>query len=120
MAASDRIGTLRFELPTEESGLRNYERAQVSKSGSMSVFGITIDSLQIPNRVSLAKIDAEGHETEILNGMRQTIVRDLPIVIVEDNGGPIPPFLNKLGYESKKIQSNSPNIVLMATRMPSC
>jgi FkbM family methyltransferase len=120
LAASGRTGTLSFELPTEQGGLRNYERARVCKSGVMSVFGITIDSLQIPNRVSLAKIDAEGHETEILNGMRQTIARDLPILIVEDNDRPIPNFLNQLGYESEKIRSNSPNIVFMATRAPSC
>jgi FkbM family methyltransferase len=119
LAATDRVGTLFFELPLDPAGLRNYERAQASKSGATPVFGIPIDALQLPNRVSLAKIDAEGHEIEILNGMRNTIERDLPVLIVEDNGGTIPGFLNGLGYESKKIRSSSPNVVFIATGEPS-
>jgi FkbM family methyltransferase len=120
LAASDRVGMLFFELPIDQAGLCNFERAQVNKSGATPVFGISIDALQLPNRVSLAKIDAEGHETEILNGMRQTIERDLPALIVEDNGGPFPDFLSRLGYVSEKIQSNSPNIVFTTMKTPSC
>jgi FkbM family methyltransferase len=120
LAASDHVGMLSFELPIDQAGLRNYERAQVTRDGTTPVFGISIDALQLPNRVSLAKIDAEGHETEILNGMRHTIERDLPALIVEDNGGGFPDFLNRLGYVSEKIRSDSPNVVFMATRAPSC
>jgi FkbM family methyltransferase len=86
LAASDNVGTFSFELPIDQAGLHNYERAQVNENGSLPVLGIPIDTLRIPNRVSLAKIDAEGHEIEILNGMRNTIERDLPVLIVEDNG----------------------------------
>lgn len=120
LAASDCVGTLSFELPTDQAGLRNYERAHVSRKGPTSVFGISIDSLQLPKRVSLAKIDAEGHEIEILNGMRHTIERDLPVLIIEDNGGNIPEFLNRLGYLAERIRANSPNILLTATRAPGC
>jgi len=117
LAASDHVGALCFDLPIDEAGLRNYERAQVSKNGTTSVLGISIDALRLPNRVSLAKIDAEGHETEIMHGMRQTIERDLPVLIVEDNGQPVPEFLAHLGYKSETIQSNSPNVVLLPTTL---
>lgn len=79
----------------------------------MTVLGISVDALSLPNRVSLAKIDAEGHETEIIHGMRQTIERDLPVLIVEDNGQPMPEFLAGIGYRSTRIQSNSPNVILI-------
>jgi FkbM family methyltransferase len=113
VAASDHVGALCFDLPIDEVGLRNYERAQVSKNGTMPVLGISIDALRLPHRVSLAKIDAEGHETEIMHGMRHTIERDLPVLIVEDNGQPVPDFLAHLSYKSEKIQSNSPNVVFI-------
>lgn len=111
LAASDQTGTLSFELPVEQVGLRNYERAHVSKNGATPVFGISIDALRIPNRVSLAKIDAEGHEMQILNGMQNTIERDLPVLIVEDNNGKVPDFLNRLGYLPGTIRSESPNLI---------
>jgi FkbM family methyltransferase len=120
LAASDHVGTLSFKLPIDKSGLRNYERAQVSKSGATQVYGISIDALKLPNRVSLIKIDVEGYEPEILNGMRQTIERDLPVLIVEDNGSPFPDFLSRAGYESKKIGINSPNVIFTAIGAPSC
>ena len=88
-----------------------YERAHVSKNGATPVFGISIDALRIPNRVSLAKIDAEGHEMQILNGMQNTIERDLPVLIVEDNNGKVPDFLNRLGYLPGTIRSESPNLI---------
>jgi FkbM family methyltransferase len=111
LAASEQTGTLSFELPVEQVGLRNYERAHVSQNGAMHVFGIPIDALQITNRISLAKIDAEGHEMQVLNGMRNTIERDLPVLIVEDNSSMVPDFLSGLGYQSGKIRSDSPNLI---------
>ncbi|MDR3736512.1 MAG: FkbM family methyltransferase [Acidobacteriaceae bacterium] len=115
MAASDHSGILSFELPIDQSGLRNYERAQVSQNGKTPVFGIPIDALQLTKRLSLAKIDAEGHEPQVLNGMRHTIERDLPVLIVEDNCELLPDFLYRLGYVSEKLRSDSPNVILSIT-----
>jgi FkbM family methyltransferase len=113
LAATDHVDTLFFQLPIDNAGLRNYERAQVSKSGVTPVLGIPIDALQLTERVTLAKIDAEGHEAEILNGMRNTIERDLPALIVEDNGISFPEFLSQLGYKPQKIRPDSPNLVFI-------
>ncbi|MEQ8384489.1 MAG: FkbM family methyltransferase [Coleofasciculus sp. A1-SPW-01] len=41
-----------------------------------------LDDYQFKN-VSLIKIDVEGHESEVLEGARETILRDKPVLIVE-------------------------------------
>jgi hypothetical protein len=45
--------------------------------------------------------------------MRNTIERDLPVLIVEDNGNPFPSFLSQLGYQPQKIRPDSPNLVFI-------
>lgn len=114
LAASGRTGTLSFHLPVDQAGLNNYERAHAREGGATSVLATTIDALQLPHRISLVKVDAEGHENPVLFGMRETIARDLPILIVEDNGTDAPEFLSHLGYRPQKIKDNSPNIVYIA------
>lgn len=43
---------------------------------------VAIDSLQLP-RLDLAKIDVEGMELDVLAGMRETLERTRPVLIVE-------------------------------------
>jgi FkbM family methyltransferase len=118
LAVSDKTGMLFFDVPVDGTGLQNYERAQVKSCGATAVLGISIDSLNLPRRISLAKIDAEGHENEILAGMRRTIERDLPTLIVEDNGEPTPGFLVDLGYLPER-KHKSPNIIFASPGLPS-
>lgn len=47
---------------------------------------ITIDSLQLSN-VSMIKIDVEGMEEQVLDGARETILANRPIIIIEIMGG---------------------------------
>ena len=47
---------------------------------------ITLDSLAI-NNVSLMKVDVDGWEGKFLDGARETILRNKPVIIIEIEGG---------------------------------
>ena len=49
---------------------------------------------------SIVKIDAEGHELSVLEGMQETIARANPIFMIENNDyHRVTPFLAKFGYD---------------------
>ena len=67
----------------------------------------TLDSKKDIDNVMLIKIDVEGHEYNAINGARNVIQRDNPIIIFEQhisdfkNGeSPVLILLNELGYKS--------------------
>jgi FkbM family methyltransferase len=55
-----------------------------SELGSYSVPLVTIDGLEFPS-VDLVKIDVEGHELQVLEGMVDTISRCRPVMYIEDD-----------------------------------
>ena len=88
MAASDRSQDVYMELPRFGSGLNNYYRASISTHGTHHVRAIPLDSLEL-NQVALIKIDAEGHDLEVLQGAQRLIQQSRPKLIVEENSGGI-------------------------------
>lgn len=86
LAASDTPKDVRMELPKFGSGLSNYYRASISSVGTYPVRAIPLDSLSL-ERVSLIKIDAEGHDLAVLEGAQRLIQRCRPKLIVEENSG---------------------------------
>jgi FkbM family methyltransferase len=113
LAASEEAKVECFDIPTDSAGLPSYARAHASESGAIRVLGIAIDSLQLQHRVSLAKIDAEGGEKAILCGMLQTIEKDHPVLIIEDNCETILDMLKPFGYTAFKVRDNSRNTVYL-------
>lgn len=77
---------------------------------------ITLDSLKLQN-ISMIKIDVENHENEVLEGAKETIMNNKPIIFVENlyygypnvcpNPNPHEKIFNELKY--KKIMSNIAN-----------
>lgn len=70
---------------------------------------ITIDSLNLEN-VSLIKIDVEGMENAVLDGARETILRNKPIIIIEIMGGYIPEtaprkIVEQIEFTKLKVQN---------------
>jgi FkbM family methyltransferase len=55
-------------------------------AGGYEVQSVTLDELGITN-VGLMKIDVEGHELACIDGARETILRDKPVLVVEIMGG---------------------------------
>jgi FkbM family methyltransferase len=116
MAASNVAGVFSMQIPTfEETNLDNYYQARLCDSGGLTVLCSPVDSIPIPHRIRLIKIDAEGHDLSVLEGMQALIERDRPVLIVESaEGGAIPDWLKQRGYSISKA-ANSPNIIALPT-----
>lgn len=73
-----------------------------SELGTIDVRVETLDSQNLEN-VKFIKIDVEGYETEVLKGGRQTILRDKPVMYIEDDRDDkregLYDELRSLGYE---------------------
>lgn len=110
VAASDRFAVAAFDVPIDDDGLDNYERARIAGRGPIPVLAVPLDALQLPSPIALAKIDAEGHELPVLVGMRRTLERDHPILIVEENEDSPSGFLVGLGYSARRLV-RSPNTI---------
>ena len=61
---------------------------------------VSLDSLKIPEKIDLIKIDVEGHEMDVLEGAIQTIFNNKPIIVIEtfDKKELVMNFLGSLGY----------------------
>lgn len=107
-AASDRKGWLHMDIP-EVGGVKNLYRSSVVPGGKHSVRSMTIDALELDS-VALIKIDAEGHEMEVLKGAEQLIRRCKPVLIVETPPkGIAANWLETLDYSYTRAY-NSPNL----------
>lgn len=116
-AVSDRFGPVGMAIPQFDSGLTNYYEAHLSAptESDLSVLAMNIDSLGLEARIALAKIDAEGHEAAVLKGMRATLQRDMPVLIVETSSPEVIASLESLGYRHERLPE-SPNILFRPAR----
>ena len=112
LGAANEPGVRTFHLPAAESGLPNYRQARVSNDGEHSAYCLPLDQLAFPHRIALVKIDAETYEDKILDGLRQTIARDKPVLLIEGHEG-LHQRLAPLGYRLLPRKPGSPNILLV-------
>ncbi|PYS61223.1 MAG: hypothetical protein DMF76_11705 [Acidobacteria bacterium] len=113
-AASDKSGIAGMSIPHFENGMRNYYEASITTNGDgLQAMTLAIDSLCLPSAVQLVKIDAEGHELNVLRGMTQLLSRDKPVLIIEVSSREVDSFLEPLGY-SRETLPNSPNHIYRA------
>lgn len=107
-AASDASRSVGMSIPTLDSGLNNYYMARLGgPAADLVVLALSVDSMQLPNTVRLAKIDAEGHEMSVLHGMARLIERDHPTLIIEESSSAIGVFLSRLGYAKERLPGSS-------------
>lgn len=116
-AASNRTAIVRMAVPDSTPGVRNYYQAHLADGGALSALSVTIDSLNFPSAVALVKIDAEGHEIEILDGMRDLIARDQPVLILERSSRLIVDKMQQAGYRCGVVDG-SPNYVMLPADRP--
>ena len=112
-AASDETAALPMSIPDFSTGLKNYYQARISSiagEADFSVLSFSIDSLHIAHKISLIKIDAEGHEPAVIRGALKLLERDKPILIIETVTGEIRERLSALGYNEDEYE-DSPNVV---------
>jgi FkbM family methyltransferase len=97
--------------PYEHSRVKNYYQAHISPEGECSVFCLPLDAIPIPGVVRLVKIDAEGHDLQVLLGMESLLQRDRPRLIIEASpSDPVASWLSERGYSIRSTIA-SPNIV---------
>jgi FkbM family methyltransferase len=114
VAASMSFDCVGMSTPTNERGLANYYMAHIAdQDPSFNVISLPIDSLGITQPISLVKIDTEGHELSVIEGMKNIVLRDRPTLIIEDNSAQVIQYLKQFGYCCTKNQ-NSPNLVFQA------
>ena len=82
-----------------ENNFENYENFEIQTK--------KIDELNFDNKISFIKIDVEGHELEVIEGAKNTIKRDKPVLLVEiekqytkKEVAESINFINSLGYKS--------------------
>ena len=82
-----------------ENNFENYENFEIQTK--------TIDELSFDNKISFIKIDVEGHELEVIEGAKNTIKKDKPVLLVEiekqytkKEVAESINFINSLGYKS--------------------
>lgn len=111
-AVSDKIDVVGMSIPAFSTGLTNYYQAQLSSTSGndLSVLTMSLDSLGINQRIALVKIDAEGHEAFVLNGMWELINTSRPVLIVETGSQDVIGKLKALGYVPE-IMKGSPNVL---------
>lgn len=110
-AASQTTDSAFMSIPTYDCGLKNYYQAQLSPDlGNISVMTMDIDSFDFKNRISLVKIDAEGHEEFVLQGMQKLILRHHPVLLIETYSQVVEQQLLQIGYSSERLDK-SPNVI---------
>lgn len=112
MACSDQHLVAEMSVPTYSSGLRNFFMARIAEPGDVPAaraIGVPLDAFEWPRRVSLLKIDAEGHDFAVLRGAAGLIARDHPAILIEDWSEDVLEWLGKHGYEVQPPEGASPN-----------
>jgi len=111
-AVSDKLDVVGMSIPKFTTGLTNYYEAHLSyaEDSGLKVLTISIDSICINQRIALIKIDAEGHEAQVIVGMEKLIERYHPVLIVETYSERVINNLIAMGYVSEKL-SGSPNVL---------
>jgi FkbM family methyltransferase len=113
-AASERTATVGMEIPRWSDGRENYYQAHVvAGTAGLTILALSIDSLALP-AVHLVKIDAEGHELPVLQGMRRLVERDRPVLIVETSGGETTRLLESWAYRVERLPGSSNVLCLHA------
>lgn len=116
-AVSDESAFLGISMPTFDTGLKNFYQARLvhdtdRQTEGFRIMTVRLDSLHIPQRVALVKIDVEGHEAYVLRGMADLVHRDHPSLIVETSSPEVEANLCSMGYLAKRLDG-SPNILFL-------
>lgn len=107
-AVSDSMRIAGITIPKFNAGLDNYYMANLTKEPTeLSVLCLPVDSLNIPERITLIKVDVEGHEISALKGMEKLLRRDKPVLIVEGYIDEVAAYLSTLGYSFETDEGSS-------------
>jgi FkbM family methyltransferase len=118
-AISESAGMAAMRIPQHaDTGLKNCYQALLlgARDRELSVLTVSLDSLHIPQAARLVKIDAEGHELPVVKGIRETLARDHPTLIVEAPGPEVLEMLGSIDCADTRF-AGSPNVVFRRNDM---
>ena len=97
-AASNENGVINMKLPLLDFGAPNTGVAFIGENDdkatkNIEVKKISIDDLNLGQKVDFIKIDIEGHEPNAFEGMKNILLNDKPVVLIEFSH----PCLNRAG-----------------------
>jgi FkbM family methyltransferase len=112
IALSSHAGLSRMTVPSYEySNLENFYRAHIADEGETPVMCLPLDAIPVPGAVRLVKVDAEGHDLDVLQGMESLLLRDRPVSIVEGSPeGHAARWLTERGF-SVRCKPTSSNFI---------
>jgi len=111
-AVSDTINTVGMSIPLFPTGLTNYYEAHLSSANNhaLSVLTLSLDSFLMDRQISFIKIDAEGHELQVLHGMKGILEKHKPTLLVETKSDKVLKSLSDMGYSHERY-IDSPNVI---------
>ena len=74
---------------------------------------VALDTFKFPEPIKFIKIDIEGHELSAFEGMRNILLKDKPLIWLEDNKKIAVPYLEKLGYKIIEKQTTSNDYLMI-------
>lgn len=74
---------------------------------------LALDTFNFDKKVEFIKIDVEGHELSALEGMKELLLKDKPLIWLEDNIGTAVPYLQSLGYKIIKEQIETNDYLML-------
>ena len=113
IAASREDRVVRMSTPSWQDGLPAPSRTQVGlNAGGTEVLAYALDSMARVgrNRIRLVKVDVEGHEGEVLEGMLEVLAEARPAIVVEASGNHRSRGVEALGYRTVHLRG-SPNVI---------
>ncbi len=112
-ALSDNTRLTGMSMPTFENGMPNYYQAHIDGTEETKQFDtltLSLDDFTLHHPISLIKIDVEGHEASVLNGMKKLLSRHHPTLILETESSDVQKQVEAIGYNVTRI-ANSPNVL---------
>ena len=96
-ALSDSNGDTKLKLPIRSESIFKNNIEELYQLGAASIHPNNkfndfkevivrkkkLDDLKLVNKIGFIKIDVEGHEIEVINGAKETIKNNMPILLVE-------------------------------------
>ena len=105
-ALSARTGFASMRVPSNEVGAKNYYRASVAEDGGdFDVLCLSLKSFELPRPIAFVKLVAEGHELSILDGMKDLLERDRPVLMLLHYPADVVSWLTAAGYRPVEIRS---------------
>lgn len=128
-AVSDRVEEVTFNVPWASDSAGFYEHPNAETIKKIKVQTTTIDTEVAEHNISLIKIDTEGHEIHVLNGLKNTLKNNKKAkMLIEYNpsclaradckGRDLLITIERLGYDMFAVHEDERDLVKLAPDMP--